>query len=557
MVSPAVIPWMISSQPRRKLTYGRECASRGCFAFMVHPDEKDVRVAIKKQHILANTLPYSNKWLVLVVVSTALFLISIDMTVLYTALPRLTHDLAASSSQKLWIVNAFPLVMAGLLPTMGLLGDRIGHRRVFLWGLIAFASASLTAAYAPSANVLIAARAFLAVGASMMMPATLSLLRLTFTTDKERSQAIGIWAAVFSGGVAIGPLIGGALLSHFWWGSVFLINVPVVVLALIFTPFIVPAGSRNPERQLDLLNSLLAMVALVSLVYALMEFARPDAGLLQATVAGVAGMTFMVIFVRRQNRSADPMIDFSLFGNGRLTAGVFTAMFATLAGTGVQLVLTQRLQLVIGYSPLHAALFMLPLSISAFVAGSINGFVLHKVGIGRALWTSLIVAATGLIGYAVFRNSSAAEQVASFVVFGFGVGVGSAMASTAIMINAPEDKAGMAASIESVAYELGGVLGVTILGSILSFIYTKALVLPQGIAAPALARDSLDQALLLAEHLSGDATVKLVTQAKTAFDIAFVTVLVAGTAILLLMAAAIARIISRAKTLEPSRVTHP
>ncbi|HUD55903.1 MAG TPA: MFS transporter [Terracidiphilus sp.] len=492
----------------------------------------------------------NNKWLVLVVVSTALFLISIDMTVLYTALPRLTHDLAADNSKKLWIVDTFPLVMAGLLPTMGVLGDRIGHRRTFLWGLLAFALASLIAAYAPSAKVLIAARAFLAVGASMMMPATLSLLRLTFTTDKERGQAIGIWAAVFSGGVAIGPLIGGALLSHFWWGSVFLINVPVVVMALIFTPFIVPAGKGNPERRLDLLNSVLAMVAMVSLVYALMETARPEAGLLEATFAGVIGVTVMVIFVRRQKRSPSPMIDFSLFGNGRFTAGVLTAMTGTLAGAGVQLALTQRLQLVIGYSPFHAALFMLPISISAFVAGSLNGFVLHKVGIGRALWTSLIMAATGLIGYAVFRNSSAVEQVAN----GFGVGVGSAIASTAIMINAPEDKAGMAASIESVAYELGGVLGVTILGSILSFTYTKALVLPQGIPAPALARDSLDQALLLAEHLSGDATVKLITQAKTAFDIAFVTVLVAGTAIMLLMAAVIARIISRAKTPEPSRV---
>jgi MFS transporter, DHA2 family, multidrug resistance protein len=523
---------------------------------MVHPDEKDVRMATTKQQILPNTLPYSKKWLVLVVVSTALFLISIDMTVLYTALPRLTHDLAASSRQKLWIVDAFPLVMAGLLPTMGMLGDRIGHRRTFLWGLIAFASASLIAAYAPSANVLIAARALLAVGASAMMPATLSLLRLTFTTDKERGQAIGIWAAVFSGGVAIGPLVGGALLSHFWWGSVFLINVPVVVMALIFTPFIVPTGKGNPERQLDLLNSLLAMVAMVSLIYALMEVARPEAGLLGATFAGVIGIMVMVIFVRRQNRSSGPMIDFSLFGNRRLTAGVFTAMIATLAGTGVQLVLTQRLQLVIGYSPLHAALFMLPISISAFVAGSLNGFVLHKVGIGLALWTSLIVAATGLVGYAVLRNSSAVEQVASFVIFGFGVGVGSAMASTAIMINAPEDKAGMAAAIESVAYELGGVLGVTILGSILSFTYTKALVLPQRIPAPALARDSLDQALLLAEHLSGDAAAKLIAQAKTAFDIAFVTVLLAGTAIMLLMAAVIARIVSLAKAAEPTRVPH-
>jgi DHA2 family multidrug resistance protein-like MFS transporter len=499
----------------------------------------------------------NNKWLVLVVVSTALFLVSIDMTVLYTALPRLTHDLAADNSQKLWIVDTFPLVMAGLLPTMGVLGDRIGHRRTFLWGLIAFASASLTAAYAPSANVLIAARAFLAVGASMMMPATLSLLRLTFTTDKERGQAIGIWAAVFSGGVAIGPLIGGALLSHFWWGSVFLINVPVVVMAVIFTPFVVPAGKGNPERRVDLLNSLLAMIAMVSLVYALMEAARPEAGFLGATFAGVVGVAVMVIFVRRQNRSSHPMIDFSLFGNGRFTAGVLTAMTGTLAGAGVQLALTQRLQLVSEYSPFHAALFMLPISISAFVAGSLNGFVLHKVGVGRALWASLIVSATGLIGYTVFRNSSAVEQVATFVILGFGVGVGSAMASTAIMINAPEDKAGMAAAIESVAYELGGVIGIAILGSILSFSYTKALVLPQGIPAPALARDSLDQALLLAEHLSADVAVKLITQAKTAFDIAFVTVLLAGTAIMLLMAAVIGKIAGRAKTPESSRLLRP
>jgi DHA2 family multidrug resistance protein-like MFS transporter len=298
------------------------------------------------------------------------------------------------------------------------------------------------------------------------------------------------------------------------------------------------------------------MIAMVSLVYALMEAAKPEAVWLDASFAGIVGLTFMVIFVRRQYRSASPMIDFSLFGDGRLTGGVLTAMVATLAGTGVQLTLTQRLQLVIGYSPLHAALFMLPISVSAFVAGSLNGFLLHKVGIGRALWLSLIVAATGLISYAVFRNSSAVEQFASLVIFGFGVGAGSAMASTAIMLSAPEDKAGMAAAIESVAYELGGVLGIAILGCILSFTYTNALVLPKGTLAPTLVKDSLDQAMLVAEHMSGGSAMKLITQAKAAFDIAFVSVLFAGTAIMLLMATVIAKIISRTKTPEISRVTH-
>ena len=171
-----------------------------------------------------------NRWLVLAIVSSALFLIVIDMTVLYTALPRLTHDLAASASEKLWIINAYPLVVAGLLPGVGSLGDRLGHKRMFTAGLVVFGLASLAAAYAPSAEVLIAARVLLAVGAAMMMPATLSIIRLTFEDENERSFAIGIWAAVASGGAAFGPVVGGILLEYFWWGSVFLINVPVVLI---------------------------------------------------------------------------------------------------------------------------------------------------------------------------------------------------------------------------------------------------------------------------------------------------------------------------------------
>jgi len=495
---------------------------------------------------------YNNRWLVLVVVSTALFLISIDMTVLYTALPRLTHDLGASNSQKLWIVNAFPLVMAGLLPTMGALGDRVGHRRIFLWGLVVFGIASLIGAYAPSANTLIAARAFLAVGASMMMPATLSLLRLTFTTDKDRAFAIGIWASVFSGGFAVGPLIGGVLLGHFWWGSVFLINVPVVVIALILTPLAIPSEKGDLGRQLDPVNSLLAVAAMVGLFYGLMEVAKPDAKWLDAAFAILIGITFGILFVRRQSRSASAMIDFALFKNERFTSGALTALVATLAGMGVQLALTQRLQLVIGYSPLYAAVFILPVSIASFIAGPLSGLVLHTIGVGRALWASLVIAAIGLIGYTIFRDSGIVEQVVSLAIFGFGVGLGSATASTAIMINAPEDKAGMAASIESVAFELGGVLGIAIMGSVLSFVYATTLVLPQGLHDPALARDSLDQALLLAEHMSGDGAVKLVTQAKAAFDSAFVAVMVAGIVIFFLMTAVIAWITSRAKASDPS-----
>src|SRR5690606_23367082 len=181
----------------------------------------------------ANFNPSHNRWLVLAIVSSALFLIVIDLTVLYTALPRLTHDLRASASQKLWIINAYPLVVAGLLPGLGTLGDRLGHKQLFLGGLLVFGMASVVAAFAPGADVLIGSRILLAVGAAMMMPATLSIIRLTFDDEKERAFAIGIWAAVASGGAAFGPVVGGVLLAFFWWGSVFLINVPVVLVAVV------------------------------------------------------------------------------------------------------------------------------------------------------------------------------------------------------------------------------------------------------------------------------------------------------------------------------------
>ncbi len=172
------------------------------------------------------------RWLVLAIVSSALLLIVVDMTVLYTALPRLTHELQVNASEKLWIVNIYALVVSGLLLGMGTLGDRLGHKRLFMAGLVVFGVASLAAAYSPGAATLIAARALLAVGAAMMMPATLSILRLTFADERERAIAIGVWASVASGGAAIGPVVGGVLLEHFWWGSVFLINVPIVLLAL-------------------------------------------------------------------------------------------------------------------------------------------------------------------------------------------------------------------------------------------------------------------------------------------------------------------------------------
>jgi MFS transporter, DHA2 family, multidrug resistance protein len=471
---------------------------------------------------------FRNKWSALAVISAALFLIGIDMTVLYTALPTLTRQLDATNSGKLWIINTYPLVMAGLLPGLGTLGDRFGHRLVFMWGLSFFGIASLFAAFSPSVSLLIGSRALLAIGAAMMMPASIALIRQTFVTDHERAIAIGIWGSVYSGAAAIGPLIGGFLLGHFWWGSVFLINVPVVLFAVILVPIVIKRQPGTPDRPWDLRNSALVMVGLVGLTYGLKEIAKPDGDAAHAATALVIGLIFMTWFVRRQARSSSPLIDFTLFRNPRFVAGVLTIIVAMVTFMGVQLVMTQRLQLVEGLSPLEAGLFIVPMSLASFFAGPMFGSVLHRIGIARALWLALLISGTGLVGLAVFDPSALWLQVGSLVLFGFGGGAAASTSSTAIMVNAPEEKAGMAGSIEAVSYELGGALGVAIMGSVATYVYASNLALPAGLPDALLARDSLDQALIYAGSLKSDQAAAVIGTAKAAFDTAYVWVVWTG-----------------------------
>lgn len=466
------------------------------------------------------------------VISTALFLVGIDMTVLYTALPILTHALQASNSEKLWVINAYPLAMAGLLLGLGTLGDRIGHRRIFMVGLFLFGLASLGAAFSPTVDILIATRALLAIGAAMMLPASLSLIRQTFATDQERAVAIGVWGAVFSGAAAVGPLIGGILLSKFWWGSIFLINVPVVVVALLLAPLLIPNVPGNPKRVWDPLSSLIVMVALVGLTYALMEVAKPAPNGLDAAIALLIGIVFMTWFVVRQNRSASPTVDFALFRSSGFLGGILAILAGMVALIGVQLMLLQRLQLVFGFSPLQAALFIIPMSVASFVSGPLLSAVLLRLGVERGISITLLIGAAGLAGLAYFEHASLALQLVSLIVFGFGGGASASASSTAVMINTTDDKAGMAASIEGVSFEFGGVIGIAVMGSIATYIYSSSIVLPHDFLNADRARDSIDQAFLLAEHLNAEAAQQLVAHAKAAFDLAYLGVMLAGAAIM-------------------------
>ncbi|BAM87590.1 major facilitator superfamily permease [Bradyrhizobium oligotrophicum S58] len=474
-----------------------------------------------------------NRWLILLTVSSALALIVIDMTVLYTALPSLTHELAATASQKLWIVMSYGLVVAGLLPGFGALGDRFGHKRTFVAGLLVFGAASVVAAYSPSAGVLIGGRVLLAIGAALMMPATLSIIRVTFSDEHERSLAIGIWGAVASSGAAVGPLVGGVLLEYFWWGSVFLINVPLVAVSLVAALLLIPAPGDRPDRDWDLIGSVQAMAGLIGFAYVVEEFGSPQPpyGIMAAAAIGTA--VILIVFVRRQLRLENALIDFTLFRNRDFTFSVMTAIVASLTIAGAELAMSQRLQLVLGYSPLQAALYILPAPLAAFIGGPLASLTLRHIGVANAMSGALLVAGLGAAAYLFCYDASLPVQLTCIAVNGLGLGAAMAAASNAIMNQAPAGREGMAASIEEVSFELGGTVGISIFGSILSGVFTSFMVLPNGSTVPPAVRDSIDEALMIAERLPTDVAAGVVSLAHHAFDQAFATVIFVASAVLL------------------------
>jgi DHA2 family multidrug resistance protein-like MFS transporter len=506
----------------------------------------------------------TQRWLVLATVSAGLLMVSVDTTVLYTALPTLTRGLQADVSQKLWIINAYPLVMAGLLPGAGTLGDRVGHKRMYLAGLALFAAASLLAAFAPSPPVLIAARAFLAVGAAAMLPATAALIRITFDDEHERGIAIGVWGTMAVLGAALGPIVGGLLLAHFWWGSVFLLNIPVVLLALAATAAVVPGGSGHRDRPWDLIASLQATVALAGVVYAIQEAAKPGPSPLAIVLALLAAAAGCWMFVRRQRRQAYPLIDFSLFRNPSLLTGVIAAALSMAATVGIDLLLTQRLQLVVGLTPLHAGLIVTAFAAGSLPVGVLAGGLLHRTGPRPLISGGLLLGALGVLVTLLLTpgavpllggGRSPAWVVPGLVLAGAGLGIVMVAASAAIISGAPPQRAGMASSIESVSYELGSLAGITILGTILTAVYTNTIHLPA--TAPARAAGSIDQARAAAGHLPAGQARTLLAAAASAFDNGY-TLALAITAIALAAGSAFTyRYLKRQPATPAEQTRHP
>ena len=436
-----------------------------------------------------------HRWLLLMMVGLGLLLVTVDITILLTALPVLTHELHASAAEGLWIVNAYPLFSTGLLLGAGTLGDRIGHRRMYLVGLVIFGLASLMAAYAASVAVLVLARVLQAVGASAMLPATLALIRVGFSDERERALAISVWACLSLVGAILGPLLGGWLLGHFHWGALFLVNVPIIAVAWLGTWFVAPE-QRNPNADpWDLPSSVLALLALSSLVLTIKTATHPPVDLGLLGTALVTGLVAGLAFVRRQRRLTHPLLDFSLFRNPAFAAGVLGAVSVTFTTGGVLLGVSQRFQWVAGYTPLQSGLLASVLFIGTLPSSILGGLWLHHIGLRRLIAGGLAVGALGMLAAAQAlpwhpSGLPAAHEglgwlVTGLLLAGLGLGATISVASTAIVESAPPHRAGMASSVEEVAYEFGALLSIALLGSLLTGLYTVFVQLPPGVDATA------------------------------------------------------------------------
>src|SRR5690625_4530107 len=412
------------------------------------------------------------RWTFLAVISAALFLIGADNSILYTALPELRTQLDTTPLQGLWIINAYPLVLSGLLLGTGTLGDRIGHRLMFLVGVSIFGVGSLIAAFSPTVWFLIAARGLLGVGAATMMPASLALVRITFTNVRERNLAIAIWMSVAVVGAAAGPVLGGLLLEFFWWGSVFLINVPVVVLTLIATLAVAPPNIANPQKHWDLISSIWAMLAMVGMVMAIKELANPDRAAWLLVISTIVGVLGLLLFTFRQRRLEQPLLDTHIFQNRIFTGGVLAAGLMMFVVAGVELMTTQRFQTAGGFSPLEAGALVASVAVPAIPAALLGGSILHRVGFIPLISGGFALMALGIGGaWWTFGGDSLVPFIVSLLLVGLGSGLASSVASTAILGAAPVDKAGMASSVESVSYEFGTLLSVSVFGSLPPYFY--------------------------------------------------------------------------------------
>ncbi|MHA3722743.1 MFS transporter [Leucobacter sp. HY1910] len=424
------------------------------------------------------SLSRTRRWAAVAVLTASLLVIMMDMTILNIALPEMSAELHPDSDQQLWIIDVYSLVLAGLLVPFAAIADRWGRKRMLLLGYLIFGAASLLILWAPTADAVIGVRALLGIGGAMIMPTTLSLIRVIFQDPKERATALAIWAAVSGLGAAIGPLLGGFLLEHFSWHAAFLVNVPLMVLAFIAGVLILPESRvKNPGR-LDFLAAVLALVGMTLTIWAIKMFGKTASlTAIDAWIALLAGLALLAWFGARSVRSTHPLLDLQLFRSRVFSAGIIAALGSMFAMAAAMLLLAQWLQLVNGASPIEAGVQMLPIAVTSAISSLLAPAATRLIGTRAVLAGGIAIAGLGMLILGVAPGGLDIGVIILALAL-IGVGMGSlAIGSAMIMMGSPEEKAGSAGALEETSYELGAVLGVAILGSVSALIYRAELTL--------------------------------------------------------------------------------
>ncbi|MFJ9077188.1 MFS transporter [Streptomyces sp. NPDC102278] len=463
----------------------------------------------------------ANRWVVLAVLCVSLVLVALDATILHVAVPAVTEDLRPGSVELLWIVDAYPLVCAALLILFGTLGDRVGRRRILLLGYGLFGIASAIAALADNAQVLIAARALLGIGGAMIMPATLSILRQVFPDRRERALAIGIWTAVAAIGAASGPVLGGFLVQHYWWGSVFLINIPLMALILPLGRWLLPESKGSSQGPWDVLGALMAAGGVLGAVLGVKRLgAERQLADPEALLPLLLGVALLILFVRRQRRRTHPLIDMRLFSRAAFTTSVGCIVLAMLALVGLELIAVQYLQLVLRLSPLETGLRLLPLTFAAMAAGATGSYTLQRVGPRTMVSLGFLLTACAVLLLTLMgQQDRPVLLTVGFILLGFGLQTTLFAAYESMLSEAPAATAGGAASIGETSYQLGAGMGIALLGSVMNAAYAPGLAHVPGVSAAdsAGAANSLGEAYQIAAHLGGPAGASLYAAARHSF----------------------------------------
>ncbi|HSX43814.1 MAG TPA: DHA2 family efflux MFS transporter permease subunit [Candidatus Saccharimonadales bacterium] len=479
---------------------------------------------------------YQRRWWILAVLCLALFIVMIDNTVLNVALPTLSRELHATSSQLQWMVDAYSLIFAGLLFTAGAVGDRYGRKGIFQAGLLLFGlTSAYTAFIASSATAVIFARGAMGLAGAMIMPATLSILTNVFP-PKERAKAVGIWSGIVGVGVAVGPVLGGFLLDHFSWHSVFTINIPIVIVCLIAAAFIVPRTADPSHASLDPLGGFLSTVGLVALVYAIIE--APNKGWLAASTLLIGSMAVLILalFYWWQLRAKHPMLDVRLFKNKAFGISAFSIGLVFFSLYGIFFSFSLFLQLIHGYSPLEAAIRMLPIAGVLAFAAPLSTVLAKRLGKRRIVGSGMLLVALGVLIFStVGITSSYLHLLAGMLVMAFGMGLAMSPTTDLLMSSVPKNRAGMGSAMNDTARELGGALGVAVLGSLLASQYTRQIsgaltALPA--TAKQVAEGSLAGAMGVAQQIGGTAGHEVLVAAQNAWMSGFHRSLVIGAAII-------------------------